>query len=212
MFDDLSPGQLAWFPALGWGYYEVEGAPYDQGYFDRYAAQADSRVGRSLMAARVRLVKSWLGDVAFSAAPVLDVGIGSGAFIEAAWGAGCDAVGYDVNPAGVEWLTGRGLFRDLYADGPFQVVTFWDALEHIRDPREALAACSGWVFVSLPIFRDAEHVLRSKHFRRDEHYHYWTRSGFARFADACGFRVLDITATETALGREDIETFVLRRA
>lgn len=205
---------LAWFPELGYGYFEcVQAAPgdvYDQAYFDRYAAQADTDTGRRLMAARVDLVKRHVGDLSLGFRRTLDVGIGCGAFVEAMRHTGFACAGYDVNPAGIAWLQARDAYADLYA-GQHPVVTFWDALEHIREPAQALARCSDWVFVALPIFRDAEHVLASKHYRKDEHYHYWTRDGFRRFAEACGFRVVDIVATETALGREDVETFVLRR-
>ena len=207
--DELD-GQLVWLPEAGVGYFECEFAaapPYDAAYFERYAAQAATPIGRALMAHRVKLVKQSVGGDP----SVLDVGIGSGAFVEAMRSEFYDCNGFDVNPAGVAWLEARGLFRNLYRDGPFDVVTFWDALEHIRDPRPALAACARWAFVAIPIFRDAAHVLASRHYRKDEHYWYFTRAGFRRFAASQGFEVVDIVATETALGRDDIETFVLRR-
>lgn len=206
-------GRLVWLPEAGLGYFECEAAAqvYDQAYFDRYAAQAESDVGRRLMASRVQLVKRHVGELALQAAPLLDVGIGSGAFVEACEACGIRAEGFDVNPAGIAWLEQRGIFRDLYL-GQHRVVCFWDALEHIREPDLALAHCAEWVFVAVPIFRDAAHVLASKHYRRDEHYWYFTRAGFRAFAAAQGFDVVDLVATETALGRDDVETFVLRRA
>lgn len=214
-FDVLANVQhaLTWFPELGYGYFECvqSGEVYGQDYFDRYAAQAETPTGRRLMAARVDLVRRHLGDIALSTQLTVDVGIGSGAFVEAMIACGYPAHGYDVNPAGIAWLKERGLWADLFPHKQCDVVTFWDSLEHIRDIRGALARCSRWAFVALPIFRDAEHVLVSKHFRRDEHYHYFTRAGFRRFAEASGFEVVDIVASETALGREDVETFVLRR-
>lgn len=208
----LAAQRLVWLPEAGVGYYECETAGvYDQAYFDRFAAQADSAVGARLMAARVDLVRRHVGDVACAMRPLLDVGIGSGAFVEACHASQVAAEGYDVNPAGVGWLADRGIFRDLYV-GDHRVVTFWDCLEHIRELDRALSHCADWVFVAIPIFRDAAHVLASKHFRRDEHYWYFTRAGFVAFARSQGFAVLDIVATETAIGRDDIETFVLRRA
>ncbi|MDZ4373556.1 MAG: methyltransferase domain-containing protein [Phenylobacterium sp.] len=205
---------LTWFPELGYGYFECAqetvGDVYDAAYFERYADQADTPLGRRLMASRVELVKRHVGDMALRLKPCLDVGIGCGAFVEALEETGNESRGYDVNPAGIAWLESREIFGDLYAR-PWPIVTFWDALEHIREPAKALAQCEDWVFVALPIFRDADHVLASKHYRKDEHYHYWTRDGFRRFAGACGFDVVDLVATETALGRDDVETFVLRR-
>lgn len=198
---------LTWFPESGVGYYEVRESdqPYDAAYFARYQAQADSPSGRALMASRSCLVDRYHGG------GVLDVGIGSGAFLldRAASGIETDK-GFDVNPAGVAWLRARDMFGDLYGR-TWRAATFWDALEHIRRPDLALDQVEEIAFVAIPTFRDVAHVLASKHFRRDEHFWYWTRDGFRRFASACGFDVVDIVATETALGREDVETFVLRR-
>lgn len=195
----------------GVGYFEVREAdqPYDSEYFARYQAQAETEIGKSLMTFRAQLVgRYWRGAV-------LDVGIGSGAFlikrglgVERIHG-DCDR-GFDVNPAGVEWLQAADVWGDLYGR-KWEAVTFWDALEHIRRPDLALDQVGRLAFVSVPIFRDVRHVLASKHYRRDEHFWYWTRDGFIRFASSCGFEVIDILASETALGREDVETFVIRR-
>lgn len=208
----LQRHSLTWFPESGVGYFEVPEAaqPYDGEYFERYRRQAATPLGRRLMRARVDLVaRHWAG-------PVLDVGIGSGAFLEErglglirAPGGDCDR-GFDVNPAGVAWLRDLDVWGDLYGRR-WEAATFWDALEHIRRPDLALDQVEAIAFVAIPTFRGVEHVLASKHFRRDEHFWYWTRDGFCRFAAACGFEVVDIVATETALGREDVETFVLRR-
>lgn len=212
LLTELQRGRLTWIEEAGVGYFECEAPVYDKAYFDRYAALADTEMGRKLNAARVGLVRRHIGDVALSCGKaVLDVGIGSGAFIEAMRASGFrDVYGYDVNPAGVEWLKRRGCYRDLYRLVG-NAITFWDSLEHIRDPKAALDRCSDWAFVSIPVFRDAQHVMTSRHYRKTEHFWYFTRKGFMDFTKSCGFQVVDITATETALGRDGIETFVLRR-
>ena len=48
---------------------------------------------------------------------------------------------------------------------PFEAMTLWDVLEHIPDFQALLANVREWLFVSLPIFRDAEHVLRIQAFQ-----------------------------------------------
>lgn len=198
---------LIWFEEAGFGYFEVPEAAqhYDGEYFARYAAQATSTVGIALMNARANLVQKW------AAGRLVDVGIGSGAFLEERYRRDFTGdKGFDVNPIGIDWLKRRGAFGDLYAE-TWPVATFWDALEHIRRPDLALAQVEFMAFVALPIFTGVEHVLRSKHYRRDEHFWYFTRRGFVAWAKSQGFDVVDIVATETALGREDVETFVLRR-
>jgi Methyltransferase domain len=142
--------------------------------------------------------------------PLVDVGIGSGAFVELRRGRGRTTYGYDVNPAGMEWLEQRMLLVDPHLV-VFEAVTLWDVLEHIPDFQSLLANVREWLFVSLPIFRDAEHALRSKHFRPDEHCWYFTRDGLVFALKLCGFVLVSESKVETDLGREDIGTFAFRR-
>lgn len=212
MFHRFAERCLTWWPAVGVGYYPVEAGtePYDREYFDRFTRQADSEIGRALMDAREKLV------AAFYKGELVDVGIGSGAFVNLRNTRGLATndrvtLGYDVNPAGVAWLRERDLFCDPYQPR-VRAVSLWDVLEHIPDFDRLLANVTQWVFTSLPIFRDAAHVLHSKHFRPTEHVWYFTSDGLIevmrRFGFECMAGPLDM---ESALGREDIGTFVFRR-
>lgn len=179
---------------------------YDDAYFARYAEQANTAIGRRLMAARVDLVNS------FYEGELVDVGIGSGAFIECAndFQKPGRTFGYDVNPAGVRWLVDRGLYRDPYSD-PVDAISCWDVLEHMHNPEVLLRQVRRKVFVSIPIFDGPEHVMRSKHYRKDEHMWYFTDSGLERFFNACGFRRSYSSDIETKIGREGIGTYVFDR-
>lgn len=211
--------RLVWLPEDGVGFFDCDvhnlkqsggASPYDAEYFARYAERMNDPIGAQLMAHRANLVAAYGG----SGFPIIDVGIGSGAFVEVMSKQTLNGVyGFDVNPAGIEWLKGRGQWGDLYEGEPgaWEVATFWDSLEHMRDPRPALAQVGHMAFVAIPIFRDVDHLLASRHYRKDEHFWYFTRAGFRSFAEREGFEVMDILATETAIGRDDIETFVLRR-
>jgi Methyltransferase domain len=141
---------------------------------------------------------------------LIDVGIGSGAFIELRRARRRTTYGYDVNPAGIAWLEERSLFVDPHLVS-FEAATLWDVLEHISDFQSLLANISEWLFVSLPIFRDYEHALRSKHFKPAEHYWFFTRDGLVFAMKACGFSLVSENTIETELGREDIGTFAFRR-
>lgn len=191
---------LRWYPELGLGYFPVADNPYDEAYFSKYATYAATDMGKKLTQARVALVRRF-----FAGRPV-DIGIGSGQFVEA-----MDCDGFDVNPAGRAWLRERGSFVDPYRTWP-EAVTCWDSLEHIAEPWLLLDRVKSWAFVSLPIFDDVAHQMRSKHFRRDEHYWYFTDRGFERFAESCGFEIVSRSRMESDLGREDIGTYVLKRA
>jgi len=163
-------------------------------------------MGRALMTARHDFIEQHYQGT------LLDVGIGSGAFIERRQAEGRTTYGYDVNPAGIKWLKERGLFKDPYDRRHRRYpMTLWDVLEHIRDFQGLLENVSEWLFLSLPIFRDAEHVLRSKHFRPQEHCWYFTRDGLVYAMKLCGFELVSESNVETDLGREDIGTFAFRR-
>jgi len=200
--------RLTWWPEIGVGYYPVEEgvAPYGQAYFDRYAVQAQSDIGRRLMAARVEFVaQHWAGSL-------VDIGVGSGAFIAAAIESGrfSSVAGFDVNPAAKAWLEESGFWLDTNYQ-PVDAISLWDVLEHIPNFAKTLAYVDRWAFISIPIFRDGDHVLRSKHYRKDEHVWYFTRSGLIWTMKNLGFECVEVSDIETRIGREDIESFAFRR-
>jgi Methyltransferase domain len=141
---------------------------------------------------------------------LIDVGIGSGAFIEMRGHRQRTTYGYDINPAGVKWLEERMLLVDPHLVS-FGAMTLWDVLEHVADYRSLLRNVREWLFVSLPIFRDAAHVLRSKHFKPQEHFWYFTRDGLVYAMQQCGFLLVSDSSAETDLGREDIGMFAFKR-
>ena len=65
--------------------------------------------------------------------------------------------------------------------------------------------------MSIPIFEDGEHVLRSKHYRKDEHVWYFTARGLINVFADCGFDLVDMSRIETDIGREDIGSFAFKR-
>lgn len=141
--------------------------------------------------------------------PVLDVGIGSGAFLEAR---SKDPrvfadKGFDVNPAGREWLSQRGLFSYIFER---DAMCFWDSLEHMKC-LDIFRAINKLAFVSIPIFRDVAHVMQSKHYRPTEHHWYFTTGGLIRVFEHACFECVEVSDGETKLGREDILTFAFRR-
>lgn len=202
MFKSLASGSLAWFPERGIGFYPVNSNVYDDSYFEKYEHYADTDRGEQITRARVELVRRhYMG-------PVLDVGIGSGHFIENMQ----DAVGYDINPRAVMWLNDRGRYQDPYTGKLFAAMTFWDSLEHLDDPRKILKAAGLWVFISMPIYEGLEHLITSKHYRKDEHFWYFTERGLITWFKDQGFVLRESSDIETRIGRQDIKSFAFRRA
>jgi len=78
---------------------------------------------------------------------VLDVGCSSGAWLEVAASAGMVATGVEIGDATAAAARERGLdvrtgtLEEAFPEGSeerFDLITFWDVLEHLRDPRHEL--------------------------------------------------------------------------
>lgn len=198
-FDSLRANTLQWLPELGLGWFPVQASPYDAAYWQRYLRMDRTPVAEQLTRDRCAWVRRFWAGV------VCDIGIGGGRFVR-----DLDAFGFDVNPHAVHWLKDSGRWKDPYRS-QVDAITCWDSLEHIHDPAPLLANVGAWVFTSLPIFEGPEHVLRSKHYRRDEHCWYFTREGLMRFMAGHGFDYVAECDMEQQAGREDILTYAFHR-
>lgn len=202
---NMQSKHLQWFPEKGVGYFPVTESPYDAAYFDKYKQMEETAIGKRLLSFRLSFVSQHIPMALSQRTMLVDIGIGSGAFVSAA-----NCWGYDINPKGVDWLVAEGRYKDPYQYECF-ATCFWDSLEHIKDIEKLLTQVRKYVFVSIPIFRDCEHVLSSKHFRKDEHCWYFTEDGFIRFMHQHGFSLLQKSDAETIIGREDILSFAFAR-
>lgn len=200
----ILPNGILWWPSKAMGFYPIsKNGVYDKPYFEKYVAYSKTPMGLALTQARIDLVERHVAS-----ALITDVGIGCGQFVEAR---GRNTSGYDVNLEGIRWLLDRGLWSDPYCYD-LENVTCWDSLEHMRRPWQLLECVRSHVFLSIPIFADIEHLGRSKHFRPDEHYWYFTRDGLVRWMASQGFELLEENRMEEQLGREDIGTFVFKKS
>lgn len=203
---------LVWDDEKGYGYFPVDkylevhkqADPYDQAYFKKYEGYAATELGRKITDFRLKTVNKLTNGL------VVDIGIGSGQFVEERNRLGKPTHGHDINPLGIKWLQEKGWHANLLE--PVEVMTFWDCLEHIQDPKPLLSLVTRFVVVSIPIFTDYKSVINSKHYRKTEHYHYWNHMGFVSWCWSQGLRLVEYSDAETELGREGIRTFIFRRA
>lgn len=203
-FDDLEGGVerrgMLWHEYAGIGYLRLQETPYDDDYFEKYVGYANTDFGIKLNAARLAMVERL-----FPKGSLVDIGIGSGQFMETI---GC--FGFDINPVAVDLINETSFFLDPHIE-TVDCATFWDSLEHIVEIAQILAHVRKFAFVSIPIFEDINHVVSSKHFRPDEHCWYFTDAGFKKFMEAHGFAVVEQNTMETDLGREGIGTYACKR-
>ncbi len=162
------------------------------GYGGEYASAYDTRPAVEM--SWVRLSHLWK----FSrGSKVLDIGYGNGEFIRQARRAGYDAYGFDTHSEPTE---GVRAVKDI--SGQWDVVTFFDSWEHIKDLR-FINEIQSRLFVitipNLPPLIDEKGLQLWKHYKPNEHLHYFTKaSAFAFFLNN-GYVVIDVSDIEDVI-------------
>jgi len=146
---------------------------------------------------------------------VLDVGCASGFFMEAATEAGWEAYGVELSGFAAELARSRfgdrvrhGTLEEAgYPDAFFDVVTLFDLLEHVPDPRSFLAEVrrvlrpGGRLLLVLPNAASLSARLMGRHWSHynAEHLHYFTPETVAVLLCACGFEVEGVASAPKCL-------------
>lgn len=179
---------------------------YGKAYFEKYISYEGTPTAISLNKGRTSITEKYCKN------PILDIGIGSGEFIKSSK---LKTYGFDINPYGVKWLKFNKIYINPYELVPENICgwTFWDSLEHFQNPQEILklVKIGHYIFISIPIFANILDVKKSKHFRRDEHFYYFSHLGLVNYISKSGFRLLEHLDFEIKSGRESIFTFVFQR-
>ena len=191
-----------WETNKEYGFLSIIPREYDEAYYRKYVEYSKTPMGERITLARIAFIDRWHNG------KLLDVGVGSGQFVQARK----DTFGYDINPASVRMLKEINRYVDIN-DAVFPAYSFFDSFEHIKEHTFLLNSMypKTKVFFSIPIFRDISHALRSKHFRIDEHYWYFTTQGLLKYMSEHGFACLDVENFEIQAGREDIWSFVFEK-
>lgn len=203
--EEIYKDHLQWFPELEIGFFQVREDPikvYNRDYFEKIKQNSQTEIGIRLNTFRQRLVNHFVR----SDKQVLDIGVGSGQFVMS----GSNYYGFDINKVAIDFLLSKNKYSSPYTD-LFYAMTFWDSLEHIKDPTLILKNVEKYAFVSCPIYKSEYHILDSKHYRKDEHFWYWTVQGLQNFMKPHGFKLIQSMDTETLIGREDIQTFIFEK-
>ena len=186
----------------GYWFYPVTDFVYDEAYAKKYEGYAETLIGKAILDARLDIIEPYNS--------LLDIGIGCGTIIDNKEG----AKGFDVNPATIEKLKLENRWCDPYSEdlSQFDVISFFDSFEHIKRPEILLnRVTTQTLVIAIPIFSNYKYVIASKHYRPDEHFHYFTSKAFLGYMERLGFICLDISDIEIELGREAIYTFIFER-
>jgi SAM-dependent methyltransferase len=168
---------------------------------------------------------------------LLDVGCGKGRFLAAARGIGWNVQGLEYAAASAEAARANfgvdvivGDFLDVPLDNTYDALTMWHVLEHLSDPRGALARAAeairpgGRLVVSVPNIDSLQARLGGDawfHLDYPRHLYHFTPRALSALVEAAGFRVQRITylypemevigLIQTALNRVGIERDLLYR-
>lgn len=121
---------------------------YVSAYNDAWLAHYE----RNLAPGLHRLYRAGLERLGPPVGKLLDLGAGTGDFVNLARAAGWDAQGLEPHPemaararqAGLP-VAATGWDTAAFADGEFAAITMWDVLEHLADPVGALRQTAAWL-------------------------------------------------------------------
>lgn len=117
---------------------------------------------------------------------LLDVGYGNGSFLKVASKVIPNCFGYEVNnypiPDGVQ-------FVNDWMNNSYDVITFFDVLEHFPDPYIIKNSKTKYIVISLPWchYNSDDWFYSWKHRRENEHLWFFNENSMKNFANSCGF-------------------------
>ena len=138
---------------------------------------------------------------------LLDVGTAAGFCVEAARDRGWDAWGLEVSEYAVGQARARGLnvvqgdSLDAFGGQTFDVITLWDALEHVLDPQAVLAQACGLladdgllVFSTGDVGHPWSRLQGRQHriYNPPQHLYYFSRKTMTAMAERAGLRVVRV--------------------
>lgn len=194
-------------------YYEASNPSNPTGYLD-YLANAEHRL--SDFRARIAAIERHHRD---PRRQLLDFGCAVGLFVKAAQDAGWDAVGYERSAWAAQYGRDKLGVRIVVGDGgerlpfeePFDVVTIWDALEHLEQPRTVLAELSrlvrpgGLLCLNTVDASSLGARLAGRHWRHiapPHHLQYFSRQSLRHLVESAGFGIVDLEANGVMLAAD----------
>lgn len=184
-------------------FYELK---YQSGNYRHYADFQSMKIAN--FEKKIRAIKKVTG---LQEGRLLDLGCGEGFALGAAHTLGFDVVGVEISESAVQLARKRGwkaIHQGDLADiknlrlGQFDVITLFDVIDHLYDPREAILLLRDHLKPSGILYLDTSDIgswyhtlLRGGYFNIQpfEHISYFSKKTIQNFLEMHGFRVLSIT-------------------
>jgi len=190
-------------PAAIGEFYPADYAPFRPAVEDERWAPMRFMRRRKLLRRR-QLVE---GQAGRDRGRVLDVGCSTGLFLNEMRRGGWQTQGVELTPSAANYARERfgldvfeGMLEDApYKPGSFDVITFWDVLEHVYSPAETLArtaellAPGGLVAINVPNWHTPERRIFGRWwagYDPPRHLYVFTRPSLTRLLEQAGFEPL----------------------
>ena len=185
--------------ACGLGHTTPQPADLQPYYGPTYHGERHGFTSRYCARRRMRLVARATRDAAVRDRRLLDIGCGDGTFLLAAREAGWSVVGTEMNPAPARAagiMLVHETIEDARSHAPFDCITLWHSLEHMRDPQATLKSVArmlapdGLLLIAVP---DAEgfqaRIFGSSWFHLDvpRHLYHFGRRSLEQLLKGAGF-------------------------
>tara|TARA_Y100000593_G_scaffold31767_3_gene62504 strand:- start:31751 stop:32401 length:651 start_codon:yes stop_codon:yes gene_type:complete len=171
---------------------------YDTRYIDeRYNSYGE--LSRRMSFLRLGFL---LGAIPETPSKILDIGYGNGDFLNCAKDFISDPAGFDVN--GYPVPEGCRFVKDIYEER-FDVVCFFDVLEHFEDIYEIRKLKTSYIYISVPEchYLSDEWFLNWKHRRPDEHLWHFNKSSLRKFMNELGYILITYSNVEDCIRTPD---------
>lgn len=172
--------------------YQVEKKPFDYtgGYNNYYKQIQDSTRYTSYL--RLGYI---IGSIGYVPQSILDVGYGTGAFLQACETEVKERYGHDISG----WEVPSGCkFVDNILENHYDVVTFFDSLEHMNDIEFVKDLNCNYICISVPdchYFSD-EWFENWKHRKPDEHLWHFNEESLKSFMCRMGYSTVNTCNVE----------------
>ena len=173
---------------------------YDRSYDIKYNRYSRTEAGKKIGELRKGCVRRHVFQTN-GRLRLLDFGCGSGSFIDSFFENDIVATGYDVNP--------HGYYNDISVlFGKYEILTFWDCLEHLKDPKKIIKSLNPiYVFVCTPSTDDwkekteyrkePKNLTKWRHYMPYEHRHYFNECSLKMFLKSCNYEILEVNYDES---------------
>jgi len=174
---------------------KIEKIKYDYNYINVYNQNDYLKTQNLLNGLRIGFIKTISSMANFGPNSILDIGYGNGSFLKSCEGFIRDRYGYDISniepPEGVKKI-------EKITDY-FDIVTFWDSLEHIEDLSFISNLNCKYIYITVPYnhYFDLDQNNREnwfmkeyKHRKPNEHLHHFSPEGLNNLMANLGYKIL----------------------